>query len=280
LQKMEDRILQDTSQVLSWQENRGSDVQKIQTLVVHDVRVEIDAAFKRNHGADAFAEECNTNMSKMIELQTCMSDNFNVTSIEIHKFHEESLAHNAMIEPTIINELGVVNTLPEHFNRVIRQVINTQDVLNQDTKIVLQELAKVQQALNVDFAHVLDDMHEEMKKTHTAELITTMSNSLAIEDKQLLDAKPVISSAPDATDLLVAPKDFVEPGEVAAIPAQAPPEQPEPEKEKKDALTTAVKVTKKRFRHTLSQTDASGVCDNDAQTDPVEFKEAKKREKR
>jgi len=69
----------------------------------------------------------------------------------------------------------------DHFERMMVQLKGTQHASNADTRTVLNELAKIQQALNVDFAQIVDELKEIHKESeHEDEF------ALEGEEKELL----------------------------------------------------------------------------------------------
>lgn len=203
-----------------------------------------------NMSVDKLAEQCETHMAKMLQMQESLSADCTQTSKDIRTLQEESRRHHTGFKPALEAQLAkhvdMARGDARQFDRVITQVKTTQEVLNLDTKIVLNELTKIQQALNVDFAHVLDDIHNQIR-TSTADLME--------------DAPPEIAEDDAAKD--AAPGDAKKEEEAAG----APRVEEEPEPAEQESKVRAVRITKKRFREFWCQTDSNhsdAVCQTDA----------------
>lgn len=270
MRNMESRLSQDLSQVLSEvQAIRGSELKQVQTVVVSEIRMEIHAAFGKAHPMEALAEQCDSQLTQLLSMQKSLKSDYEKNHEVLQIMHEESVQQYAGLEPTLEAQLYKhisSKGWSDGIAGVISQVKTTQDVLNQDTKIVMAELTKIQQALHLDFAEVLEDMR-------TVENVDPEGGRGKLLDHFAdipLGTHGHAAAPVGLREPALAITDVKEVGEEDDV-FDASAMQAEMKEAK------GVQIGKKRFREYWAQTQAPPKSDQASQTDPWLMKDQKKK---
>jgi len=247
MQHIEGRLSQDVSQVLG----ALHEVQQKQNELEKGLREEMREVLQDRSALDELSKQCRDQLSAILEMQQSLREECSANAQEIQRMHEQNIEHHTGTASLIEDKLSThTRNLPHNFERVIHQVRATQEVLNADTRIVLTELAKIQQALNVDFAHVLDEMHQGIAQIgeHASGLIEDHTSPTSLQAEAL-----------------------------PQMPVMLGDEEPS-----ENTPGLHVRVTKKRFREYYTQTDMKQSQEQTSQTDDTLLKatleKAKKKE--
>jgi len=172
LQKTEEGFKQDVANVHNEVLRMHTVVEGIETNFIKELRDEFRKAQgeEENLGltTDDLIRRIEKETEKVFKLQQSLAGDFTELTCNIGTMQQEQVFHNQALDKALETHITALITAQNVSNKkrgenVITHIDMTLKAQNLDTKILMGELGKIQQALNIDFCQLVEELYHEPK---------------------------------------------------------------------------------------------------------------------